>query len=83
MSVPEHGWIRSRLRFAQWALTNEKSSGPPIHGTECVTCGETSQGADDWEGPQTWALRHAGQTGHTLFRGTVTSYFRASMLEVL
>ncbi|MEU1631188.1 hypothetical protein ABZ746_39335 [Streptomyces sp. NPDC020096] len=83
MSGVQGGPVRSRMRFAQWALTNEKASGPPIHGAECVKCEESSEGADDWEGPQLWCLRHAGRTGHTLFRATVTSYFRASMQEVL
>ncbi|WP_443729197.1 DUF7848 domain-containing protein [Streptantibioticus parmotrematis] len=71
------------MRYAQWVLTNEKSGGPPAHAAECVACGESSEGADDWEPPQLWCLRHAGRTGHDLFRGMVTSYFRATMHQVL
>ncbi|MCQ4046042.1 hypothetical protein ACFOSC_02465 [Streptantibioticus rubrisoli] len=83
MSVSGQGAVKSRVRFAQWVLSTETASGPPIHGAECAECGEVSDGADDWDGPQMWCLQHAGRTGHTLFRGTVTGYFRASMQEVL
>lgn len=81
--MPESGSVKSRMRFAQWLLTTETASGPPIHAAECAECDETSAGADNWEGPQVWCLQHAGRTGHTLFRVTVTGYFRASMQEVL
>jgi hypothetical protein len=77
------GLQKSPMLLASWLLSNEASSGAPIHGAECTTCDETSEGGEDWAEPQLWCLRHAGRTGHTLFRGTVTRYFRASMEEVL
>lgn len=75
--------MKARLRFAQWLLKTETAPGPPVHAAECVECDAASDGADAWGGPQDWCLKHAGSTGHTLFRGTVTGYFRASLEEVL
>jgi hypothetical protein len=77
------GLQKPPMLLASWVLTNEASSGPPIHGAECTTCEESSEGGEDWAQPQLWCLRHAGRTGHTLFRATVTTYFRATMEEVL
>jgi hypothetical protein len=83
VSGPDGSAVRSRMRFGQWTLTTDADGGPLIHAAECTTCGETPGGAEDWDGPQLWCLRHAGRTSHTGFRGTVTGFFRASLEEVL
>lgn len=69
-----------QLRAAgQWVLAPEMAPGPPVH----VACGEESDGADGWDAPHTWCLRHAVATGHAVFEATVTSFLRASLQEVL
>ncbi|WP_443050632.1 DUF7848 domain-containing protein [Streptomyces sp. H27-D2] len=69
---------RSVWRFVDWTLSVGTSGSGPIYVTECATCGTSSDAADDTEGPETWCLQHAGRTGHTGFRSTITSFFRAS-----
>ncbi|AXE22915.1 hypothetical protein C0216_05130 [Streptomyces globosus] len=46
----------------------------------CVAegCGAESGAHDEQEGPQDWALRHAGRTGHDLFRRVFTDHARVS-----
>ena len=67
----------------QWLLSTETAPGPPVHVASCMTCGDESEAADDWDGPRTWCLRHAAGTGYTLFHATVTSFLRASVQDVL
>ncbi|WP_234308536.1 hypothetical protein [Streptomyces sp. NRRL F-4428] len=46
----------------------------------CVAegCGAESGARDEQEGPTDWALRHAGRTGHDLFRRVFTDHARVS-----
>ncbi|MFI8358996.1 hypothetical protein ACIGD1_02330 [Streptomyces sp. NPDC085612] len=46
----------------------------------CVAdgCGAGSGACDEQEGPQDWALRHAGRTGHGLFRRVFTDHARVT-----
>lgn len=68
-------------RFADWVLKLDTSGTGPIFEMECVSCDATSGAADTPDGPQNWALSHAGRTGHVVFRALHTSFFRASMTE--
>ncbi|MFF7294911.1 hypothetical protein [Streptomyces sp. NPDC008265] len=46
----------------------------------CVAdgCGAESGACDEQEGPQDWALRHTGRTGHGLFRRVFTDHARVT-----
>lgn len=55
----------------------EPGASPPIYELECTGCLDTSGASEMAVDPQTWALDHASRTGHTGFRGVVTSFFRA------
>lgn len=70
---------RSVMRFADWTLTTDPHGGPPIYATECTTCAEVSAASNDRADPEIWCLRHAGRTGHTGFRATAMTFFRASL----
>ena len=74
---------RGQQALGQWLLTAEMAPGPPVHVASCVSCEEESDGADGWDGPRTWCLRHAAATGHTINEATVTSFLRASLQKVL
>ena len=65
-----------------WLLSTETAPGPPVHVASCMACSEESGGADNWDGPQVWCLRHASETGHTLFHAAGTSFLRARVQEV-
>ncbi|GGO56236.1 hypothetical protein GCM10012287_49360 [Streptomyces daqingensis] len=71
----------SVMRFADWGLTVDQHGGPPIYVTECTTCAEESAASNDKGDPEIWCLRHAGRTGHTGFRATSMTFFRASLIE--
>ncbi|WP_455681518.1 DUF7848 domain-containing protein [Streptomyces noursei] len=68
-------------RVADWALDIGTSDSGSIYKHQCMTCGQKSSAAVTAEGPDTWCLRHAESTGHTDFRGSVTTFFRASLVE--
>ncbi|MFI1431647.1 DUF7848 domain-containing protein [Streptomyces lydicus] len=64
-------------RFADWVLKLETSNSVPMYEMECVSCDATSETATEPDGPQNWALKHAGRTDHKLFRGVHTCFFHA------
>ncbi|MFC5718995.1 hypothetical protein ACFP1Z_02210 [Streptomyces gamaensis] len=68
---------RSVMRYVDWTLRVDYSGSEPIYEIECMTCGESSAPVEDPGPPQDWALRHAGKTAHTGFRGLNTTFFRA------
>ncbi|WP_138355264.1 MULTISPECIES: DUF7848 domain-containing protein [Streptomyces] len=72
---------RAVYRYTDWSLATDTTASGPIYAAECTSCGEASAAADEQEGPEVWCLRHAGLTGHTGFRGVITSFFRASLVE--
>lgn len=72
---------RSWMRFVRWSLGNDPDGSPPIYQMECTTCLESSEAAEEKNEPELWCLKHAGRTGHTGFRGVITSFFRATPLE--
>ncbi|WP_442806716.1 DUF7848 domain-containing protein [Streptomyces sp. NBC_01750] len=72
---------RTGWRFVNWVLQLDTSGSGPIYETECTTCGESSEAADDKEAPELWCLQHAGRSGHTGFRALTTSFFRATQVE--
>ncbi|MCK7627778.1 hypothetical protein MUU72_32585 [Streptomyces sp. RS10V-4] len=64
-------------RFADWVLKVETSGSMPFYEMECMSCDASSVVSEEPGGPQNWALKHAGQTGHGLFRAMHTCFFRA------
>jgi hypothetical protein len=74
---------RSIIRRADWTLAADRSEGasPPIRQIECTTCPEYSEPSTGQMEPESWALRHAGSTGHTGFREIGTAYLRATLLD--
>ncbi|WP_055470997.1 DUF7848 domain-containing protein [Streptomyces pathocidini] len=70
------------IRYADWSLSVDESGSGPIYETECTTCGRQSGAAESKDEPEDWCLRHAGLTGHTGFRATTTSFFRAALVVV-
>ncbi|MER6051104.1 hypothetical protein ABT168_27245 [Streptomyces sp. NPDC001793] len=73
--------MKAGWQFADWDLNVDTSASGSIYQHQCMTCGEKSGVAATAEGPDVWCLRHAGLTGHTDFRGAVTTFFRASLAE--
>ncbi|WP_146252245.1 DUF7848 domain-containing protein [Streptomyces carminius] len=73
--------LRSRMRFVHWSLSIDPDNGEPAYAAACVTCDDASGPSADKRAPELWCLRHAGRTGHTGFRATITSHFRATPLE--
>lgn len=73
---------RSIIRRADWTLTADRSEGasPPIRVIECTTCAGQSPTSTGQMEPESWALKHAGSTGHTGFREDVTAFLRATLL---
>lgn len=70
-------------RRSDWTLSPDPHGGPAIYAAECTTCAEESPAADSTEAPDIWCLRHAGRTGHTGFRLTVTTFLRATPIDPL
>ncbi|MHB6908285.1 DUF7848 domain-containing protein [Streptomyces sp. DB-54] len=73
--------VVSGWQIADWALDVETSDSGSLYKHQCMTCGQKSAVAVTAEGPDTWCLRHAERTGHTDFRGAVTTFFRASLAK--
>ncbi|WP_251021383.1 hypothetical protein [Streptomyces sp. ISL-98] len=71
---------RSIIKKATWTLGADHSQGasPPIREIECTTCQDRSEASTDQLGPDSWALHHAGLTGHTGYREIVTAFLRAT-----
>ncbi|MFC4888371.1 hypothetical protein ACFPK5_24845 [Streptomyces beijiangensis] len=64
--------------MADWSLGVDLSGSGPIFEAECTTCAESSGAKDGTSSPEEWCLQHAGRTGHTGYRGMITSFFRAT-----
>ncbi|SHK76896.1 hypothetical protein SAMN05216268_101256 [Streptomyces yunnanensis] len=73
--------VVSVWRIADWDLDVGTSDSGSIYKHQCMSCGQKSSAAVTADGPDEWCLRHAERTGHTEFRGTVTTFFRASLAE--
>ncbi len=73
--------VRSVFRFVNWVLLLDTSGSPPIFELECTSCGTPSEASEAPDGPQEWALEHAGRSGHEMFRAVHTSFFRATRTE--
>ncbi|URN12678.1 hypothetical protein LUW77_16680 [Streptomyces radiopugnans] len=73
--------VRSRMRFVHWSLSIDPDGGAPAYEAACTACDAASGPSVDKRAPELWCLRHAGRTGHTGFRATITSLFRATPLE--
>ncbi|MFK0289140.1 hypothetical protein ACIQU6_01465 [Streptomyces sp. NPDC090442] len=73
--------ITETLHVANWGMNVGISDSGSTYENQCVTCGQKSGMAVTAEGPDTWCLRHAQRTGHTEFRGSVTTFFRASLAK--
>lgn len=71
---------RSIIRPADWTLGADRSEGasPPIRLIECTTCDESSPASEGQMEPESWALKHAGSTGHRGYREIVTAFLRAT-----
>lgn len=72
---------RSVIKLATWTLGADASEGvsPPIREIECTTCMERSEPDTSQLGPDSWALRHAGLSGHSGYREIVTAFLRATL----
>ncbi|MFF9348557.1 hypothetical protein [Streptomyces sp. NPDC014734] len=68
------------IRYAEWSIGADRSENapPPIRQVECVNCGERSETCTSQLGPDSWALRHAGLSGHGAYREIVTAYLRVT-----
>ncbi|MGW2184703.1 DUF7848 domain-containing protein [Streptomyces sp. NPDC001719] len=72
---------RPVLRFADWRLRFDVTGSPPIFEMECTSCDTSSEASEAPAVPQEWAMKHAGRTGHTMFRAVNTSFFRATQVK--
>ncbi|WP_449334203.1 DUF7848 domain-containing protein [Streptomyces chattanoogensis] len=74
--------VQSVWRFVDWVLQLDTSGSVPFFEMNCMRCDETSKAAESPDGPQNWALKHAGRTGHDLFQAVNTCYFRATRANI-
>jgi hypothetical protein len=74
---------RSIIKSADWTLGADRTPGasPPIRVIECTTCAGHSPASTGQMEPESWALRHAGSTGHTGFREIGTAFLRAALID--
>ncbi|MEW5531944.1 MULTISPECIES: DUF7848 domain-containing protein [Streptomyces] len=70
---------RAVLRYVGHTIRHAQEDGVTYEAF-CVAegCGAESGAHDEQEGPQDWALRHAGRTGHGLFRRAFTDHARVT-----
>ncbi|MGW7560636.1 DUF7848 domain-containing protein [Streptomyces sp. NPDC054757] len=70
---------RTVYRFVSHTIRNAPEGGV-VHEAFCTAadCGADSGPQHDQEAAQDWALRHAGRTGHDLFRRVVTDHGRVT-----
>ncbi|MFF5445070.1 hypothetical protein [Streptomyces sp. NPDC012888] len=70
---------RAVFRYVPHAIRHAPEGGVTYEAfCVAVGCGVPSGAHDEQAGPQDWALRHAGLTGHGLFRRVVTDHARVS-----
>ncbi|WP_450373571.1 DUF7848 domain-containing protein [Streptomyces phaeolivaceus] len=70
------------MRFVPHSIRHEPAK-PVTFEAACLTdeCGEQSGPQGEQEDAQDWCLRHAGRTGHDLFRRVVTDHARVTRDE--
>ncbi|MFJ3976723.1 hypothetical protein [Streptomyces sp. NPDC090021] len=70
---------RAVLRHVPHAIRHAPEGGV-IYEAFCVAhgCGAESGACDEQVAAQDWALRHAGRTGHGLFRRVLTDHARVT-----
>ncbi|NGO80290.1 hypothetical protein G6045_32210 [Streptomyces sp. YC504] len=70
------------VRLATWTIGPDRTPGAsrPIRHVECTTCDDQSPAVSviDQATTDEWATRHAGATGHTGYRETVTAFLRVT-----
>lgn len=73
---------RAVLRYVPHTIRHEPQGGVIFEAFCTATdCGQDSGPQDTQEVAQDWSLRHAGSTGHDLFRRVVTDHARVTREE--
>ncbi|GAU67071.1 putative hypothetical protein [Streptomyces sp. NBRC 110611] len=70
--------MRARYRFLEWTL----SAVPGMvvrHLGKCLTCAEQSVDTADASDAQTWCLKRAGATRHSVYELSAFQYFDATL----
>ncbi len=73
---------RTVYRFVSHTIRHAPEGGVTYEAfCAAADCGADSGPRDDQEAAQDWALRHAGRTGHDLFRRVVTDHAKVTRSE--
>ncbi len=73
---------RAVPRFVRHTIRHEAECGVTFQAFGVASdCGEEFGPQKDQEAVQDWCLRHAGRTGHDLFRRVVTDHARVTRDE--
>ncbi|MFF4603790.1 hypothetical protein ACFY12_13775 [Streptomyces sp. NPDC001339] len=72
--------MRARYRFAEWTL--KAAPGMVVrHFGKCLICWEHSVDTADPNDAQTWCLKHAGATRHSVYEMRAFQYFDATLTD--
>ncbi|WP_188266572.1 MULTISPECIES: hypothetical protein [unclassified Streptomyces] len=61
------------MRFVEWSIGADPDRPAPTRHSACKICTAISPVSTVLQGPDEWALRHAGRTGHREFREIVSA----------
>ncbi|QCX81300.1 hypothetical protein C9F11_38585 [Streptomyces sp. YIM 121038] len=67
---------RTSYRYVDWTLDSDPEQ-PTQRRIECASCPAASGDSPGQLGPDQWALRHAGDTGHRDYREIAIAHLHA------